>query len=209
MFKVVASLVALSVASAASATTTISFGTPGGSIGTTHTYSAEGLSLTASGFDASGEAVGLFGKNAGGDEVGLGLVNDPSGDHEIYQGKGFVQLDVSQLLGKVSMITFFTNSTTGGEQWSIFGSNIAGSYAGSAILTGTNESTGTLPGLGKYKYYDFASTSGRGGKNFLIGGVTLTGGVPEPATWALMLFGIGAIGAGMRRRSSQRALRMA
>ena len=29
--------------------------------------------------------------------------------------------------------------------------------------------------------------------------ITFSEGVPEPATWAMMLFGIGAIGAGMRR----------
>jgi PEP-CTERM motif len=34
---------------------------------------------------------------------------------------------------------------------------------------------------------------------------TLSGSVPEPATWAMMLFGFGLIGAGQRRRA-QRAL---
>jgi fibro-slime domain-containing protein len=31
-------------------------------------------------------------------------------------------------------------------------------------------------------------------------GVTLTGGVPEPGTWALMLMGVGAVGWALRRR---------
>ena len=62
----------------------------------------------------------------------MGLANDPSQDNEIYYGKGFVQLDVSALWGLVSGITFTTNSTTDGEQWSIFGSMVSGSYTGVA-----------------------------------------------------------------------------
>lgn len=187
-------------ATSASAATTISFGTPSGNLGNSHTYVSGGMTVVASGFDVSNAATALFGKNAGGDEIGLGLVNDPSGDHEIYYGKGFVQIDVSALLGKVSNISFFTNSTTGGEQWSVFGSNTAGSYSGLALMTGTNESSANLKGLGTYKYYDFASTSTSGGKNFLLGGMTMTAAVPEPATWAMMLLGFGAMGVSLRRR---------
>ena len=36
----------------------------------------------------------LYGKNDGGDEKGLGLTSDPSGDLEIVNGQ-FIQLDVS------------------------------------------------------------------------------------------------------------------
>ena len=32
----------------------------------------------------------------------------------------------------------------------------------------------------------------------------VNGAVPEPATWAMMLFGFGAVGFGMRRRRSQK-----
>lgn len=32
------------------------------------------------------------------------------------------------------------------------------------------------------------------------GSLTISGGVPEPATWAVMLLGFGAVGASMRRR---------
>jgi PEP-CTERM motif-containing protein len=192
--------------SPAIAATTISFGTPSGSLGYSHTYSADGFSVTASGFNASDDPTSLYGKNSGGDEVGLGLKNDPSGDHEIYFGKGYVQIDVSALLGRVSDISFFTNSTTQGEQWSIFGSNSSGTYSGLALLKGTNESSANLPSLGGYKFYDFVSTSRSGGKNFLLGGLTMTAAVPEPATWALLLLGFGGVGGMMRRKRRQQGV---
>src|ERR1700742_5235493 len=85
-------------------------------IGPTETYTLFGLSIVASGFDQSNVATNLFGKHGGGDENGLGLMNDPSGDDEIYYQKGFVQLDVSGLFGKVNTtsLLFGTNSTTQG-----------------------------------------------------------------------------------------------
>ena len=199
----------IGVGSPAFASTTIGFGTPSGNLGATHTYTKDGFQIIASGFDASNRATALWGKNGGGDEIGLGLKNDPSGDHEIYFGKGYVQIDVRSVLGKVSDISFFTNSTTQGEQWSIFGSNIAGSYSGAALLSGTNEFSAFLPQLGDWDYYDFVSTANKGGKNFLIGGLTLTAGVPEPAAWSLMILGFGAVGAGLRRRKPRVALTFA
>ena len=197
MNKLFVALAALAASSTANATTTISLGGPNVNWGNTHVFTSGGLTVTASGFTAANAATALYGKNGGGDEIGVGLANDPSHDNEIYYGMGYVQLDVSALFGLVSSVTFSTNSTTDGEQWSIFGSNVSGSYAGSALLTGTNESSATLPGFGSYRYYDFVSTSTSGGKNFLIAGLTATA-VPEPATWAMMLLGFGLIGASVR-----------
>ena len=196
------------LASPAAASTTIGFGTPSGNLGNTHSYTKDGLTIVASGFNQNNAATALWGKNAGGNEIGLGLKNDPSGDHEIYFGKGFVQLDVSALFGKVSDVTFFTNSTTQGEQWSIFGSNTSGLYAGLALLSGTNQLSAHLPDFGSYKYYDFVSTSNKGGKNFLIAAVTLTA-VPEPASWALFVLGFGALGGAMRSRKVRASVLLA
>jgi hypothetical protein len=193
-------LIALAAGSAANAATTISLGGSNVNWGNTHTYSTGFGNIVASGFTAANTATALYGKNLGGDEIGLGLNNDPSGDHEIYYGYGYVQLDVSALFGLVSGISFTTNSTTEGEQWSIYGSNTAGSYTlANLLLSGTNESGGALPSFGTYKYYDFVSTSTSGGKNFLISTLSLSA-VPEPSTWAMMLFGFGGIGLAMRRR---------
>ena len=190
--------VAGSASPAIADTTPINFGTPSGNLGNSHVYTVGEMSVVASGFNQYNRASALYGKNAGGDEIGLGLANDPSGDHEIYFGKGFVQLDVSALIGKVSDIAFFTNSLTQGEQWSVFGSNTSGSHSGLALLSGTSSATTSLPELGSWHYYDFVSTSRSGGKNFLIGGLSLTSAVPEPATWAMLLLGFLGIGATMR-----------
>src|ERR1700738_847359 len=65
-------------------------------LGTTQTYTVGGVTLTAAGFSSAaalglpaGPDVNLWGKNLGGDENGVGLVNDPTGDHEI-SGTSFV-----------------------------------------------------------------------------------------------------------------------
>ena len=44
--------------------------------------------------------------------------------------------------------------------------------------------------------------------NFLDN-VSVTAGVPEPATWALMILGFGAVGGAMRRRKVQTSVRFA
>jgi hypothetical protein len=41
---------------------------------------------------------------------------------------------------------------------------------------------------------------------FAVNNVIVTGGVPEPATWAMMLVGFGGLGATLRRRRAQMAL---
>ncbi|RYF21821.1 MAG: PEP-CTERM sorting domain-containing protein [Oxalobacteraceae bacterium] len=36
--------------------------------------------------------------------------------------------------------------------------------------------------------------------NLTLGGAAATGAVPEPASWAMMIFGMGAVGGALRRR---------
>src|SRR4051794_7462194 len=95
---------ALSTASAASASVTIDFGSHPGNLGATETYTSGAFTVTAAGFSDGFDhsaATDLYGKNDGGDEQGLGLVADPSGDNEIYWGSShngaFVEVDVSAL----------------------------------------------------------------------------------------------------------------
>ena len=42
-----------------------------------------------------------------------------------------------------------------------------------------------------------------------VGGTSLPGGVPEPATWALMILGFGAVAGAMRRRQAKTTVRFA
>ncbi|KQT32383.1 hypothetical protein ASG29_11365 [Sphingomonas sp. Leaf412] len=49
-----------------------------------------------------------------------------------------------------------------------------------------------------------ATSLGAIGAGSLIG-LTAAGGIPEPATWALMILGMGAVGGAMRRRSTKLA----
>lgn len=188
----------IALASPATAATVINFASPGGNLGTSETYNVAGYTVTAYGFSALNAAQDLFGKNAGAGETGLGF--NINGDKEIGFGEGYVQLDVSQLLSKVSMISFGTNSTTDGETWAVYGSNSLGSL-GSFLSSGTTEvSNAALPNLGAYNFYSFASIANKGGANILIKNLTLTPSVPEPATWMFMLVGMAGVGYSMRRK---------
>ena len=89
---------------------------------------------------------------------------------------------------------------------------VAGTLAGGTVVaTGSNEGNHLLPGLATYRYFDFVETGTGGGQNFLITSISGTlgtdpngPGVPEPASWALMLLGFGGIGAKIRRRRATR-----
>src|SRR5579862_7891526 len=69
------------------------FDNPTGTLGVSQTYTDNGVTLTAYGYN-QGIGTKLFGKNDGGDENGLGLFG--TSDHEITSN-GFVQLDMLNL----------------------------------------------------------------------------------------------------------------
>lgn len=216
---------AMATATGAKAATVFNFGTIAdtaslttGDLGQSATYAIGALSVTAKAFGpnlANGSADHLYGKNLGGDETGLGMTNDPSGQHEIYYQKGFIQLSFSNSVNPASIFASF-NSTTGGEKWEIFGSNTAGTLAsGTVPLTAAVVNAGgTSEGVnvqltGSFKYYDIVSiipAGGASGGNVLLKSVTLAAAVPEPAAWALMIIGFGGIGAALRRRRAQVAV---
>lgn len=50
---------------------------------------------------------------------------------------------------------------------------------------------------------DFAGTNNQIGFDDITLGSAIAGGVPEPATWAMMIVGMGAVGATMRRRRAK------
>ena len=183
------------------------FASQTGNLGPTHTYStgAPPLSVIAVGFGGVGSVGGvhtinLYRKSAGPGERGLGLVNDPSADHEITFGS-FIQLDVQGLFGKIASMSakFAFDSTTGSEAYAVYGSNTAGAL-GTLLTSGKDETMHALPEFGAYRYYDFGSYKVKG--NVLLSEISAYQTVPEPTTMALV--GAGLVCLGLIRRRAGR-----
>lgn len=184
-----------------------------GLLGATQTYSVgpSAITITAAGFtdNTFAHTTRLYGKNNSGDEKGLGINSDPTGDHEIW-GTTLIRIDMSSARSKgVTGFDFEFGSTTHGESWQIFGSNSATSgYV--SVFTGHDEIEHDLTGLaGSYKYYYFDRVhhAHDGGDNVLlafVGGVAAP--VPEPSTWAMMLIGFAGLGFAGYKRARRRGI---
>jgi hypothetical protein len=204
LFGVALATVLLSGAAAAE-TLTFDFSAPTGDLGTSHTYFAGGQFITLTGYSADFTPIHLFGKDAGGDEEGVGLASDPSGKHEIF-GKNLIQIDVSELHDP-SHFQFAMNSTTQGEKWSVFGSDFINGPETPLVIDGHD---GALHNLaGGFPFYSFFYTGGPAGtgpggcgrgceanvllREFKADVVP----IPEPSTWAMLIAGFGLL-AGLR-----------
>jgi len=121
----------------------------------------------------------------------------------------------------------FTNSLAGIYSITLDTSSKPVDFTSAYLTDGTNFydltcESGCVPGLkssefwslddtfiaaGSYALWIYGNNSDTGG---LAGTITITDhGVPEPATWAMMLLGFGAIGWQLRRRRSSLALAQA
>jgi hypothetical protein len=197
----------LGIAQANSAVITWDLGTPPGLLGVSQNYSAGSppITITATGFINGNFAnpankTDLFGKEAGGDEVGLGLNDDPTlsggvSEHEL-NGRNWIQLNITNAVAAgVHGLSFIMDSTTGctalpcatGDSWRVFGSNSATSLGAQLPgLIGFDEVSHSLPT--GFDFINFQAVSG----NVLVS--SISGTIPEPSTWAMMLLGFAGLG---------------
>ena len=184
---------------------------------TTYTLGAAGFSFpnplpTTGAFTA----INLYNKAGSGDEIGLGINNDPTGDHEIY-AKTLVRLDVTSLRGQgINNFQFTIGSTTNGEGMDVYGSSSANT--GLTKLFSDIRSEPGLYDLSGYNYYYFtydgAQVQNGQGDNVLLASITgqstpFGGGqneAPLPAALPLFTSGLGVLGLlGWRRKRKNAA----
>jgi hypothetical protein len=178
----------LSSASAWATTMSYNFGTKTGMLGNSQTYNVSGVTITAYGF-SSGGATHLYAKNDSALESGLGLANDPSGQHEITKGS-FVQLDISQLAAKgFTSASIFVNSVQPGESWDLFASNTLGKLGTLEISNSqvANKAVSISSWL-KFKYISLTAHF-KGQDNVLLGQITAGKSVPDSGSTVTLLFG--------------------
>jgi hypothetical protein len=135
---------------------------------------------------STAQASALFAKNGGGDETGLGIAADPTGDNEIFKNS-FIQIDINGLLAQKSItaLQLMIGSVQSGEGFNIWGSNTA-NQPGTLLLSGTSTMDDVLfnvPSYGNYRYVSVSSSA----NNVLLDTVTAVMGTstPEPGTLSL------------------------
>ena len=131
--------------------------------------------------------------------------------------------DTSPGFGLPSNDSTLTPSTTpivpGGPEWSPLGASSGACYSSGCGYTGWIGSTYTLSAAGSYSIRfgvtniaDQTYDSGLAFAGLTINDVPvepISGAVPEPAGWAMMMMGIGGVGAALRRRRGAASLRLA
>jgi hypothetical protein len=153
-------------------------------LGTFHDFvgSGGGATIRATAFGPN--SPDLFSKNLGVGETGLGLTNDPTGDHEITNGS-FVQLDITKVPFLSFGLSFQANSVTAGEIVDVFGSNTSGVLGGTLLFSCNSTAMncnqlfpiGTINTMG----FSFLDVTAAAGANVLL---TEVNAVPGPIVGA-------------------------
>ncbi|MBI1840676.1 MAG: putative Ig domain-containing protein, partial [Verrucomicrobia bacterium] len=141
------------------------FSTPSGALGSSQTYTVNGLIITAAGFAGANTPTSLYGKNLGGNESGLGIASDK--DHEINTST-YIQLDLKQLIDAGAQnVQLIIGSVQSGEGYNIYGSAVPGSI-GALLLSDTKDNTAfAMPGYPTYRYVSVRASAA----NVLLGSV--------------------------------------
>ena len=126
----------------------------------------------------------------------------------VSQGPGYTPpylgLDYDTVLGAVTDLN--GSATLNFGSLNLSGLTIVGAHFGNNIDSDPNNITAFwLLDLGNNVTHTITLSNGQGSSNAQIFS-TGTPAVPEPATWAMMLLGFGAIGLAMRRSPRKRAL---
>jgi hypothetical protein len=130
-------------------------------------FTQSGNTITATGYDnVSGPDTthDLYFKNAGSDEVGLGLVNTLNNELQVTNGvpDNYIQIDIRSILangftnGKISVGSVQTN-----ESFSLFGSSSAGTLGTFLGTFGSSydDLLVDIPNFGTYGYVSVAAAS--------------------------------------------------
>jgi hypothetical protein len=198
----------LSAAPVFADTTTFNFLIPTGNLlANSHTYSANGLSLTAFGFEHNFSATPasfLFSKNAGPGEMGLGLAGGI--DNEISNlcstCTSFISLNIGGLLASaaakgvdVLSVTLNIDSITGIDAYHVRGGPANNTLGNITYVAASTSPTFDVPisGPTARPFVNIAtSTTGTNGQSILLESVTVTT-TPEPSSAGLLLIGFGAL----------------
>ncbi len=129
------------------------FLSPLGILGTSQSYTINGLTIEAHGYLNNGTSTALYGKNEGGDEDGLGLANSPNFE---IQTTNYVQLDLRQLITNgVRSLMMAVGSVQSGEGYNLYGSHAQGTL-GTLLLSNGIVDADFFPMPG-YPSYEFIS----------------------------------------------------
>lgn len=173
----------------ADSTGSFSFTNTLGNIGSSDTFTAGGFSVVATGYSAPGTTTGMFAKNEGPGEFGIGIAS--GADHEIT-GTSFIQLNLTSLLAaNPTSVTMGVGSIQNPDTYQIWGSNTAGN-PGTMLASNQTAATFNLSNYSQFDYISVASPTG----TVLIDGVAFAGAstsTPEPSSAGLLLLGLSAL----------------
>src|SRR5579872_5738003 len=115
-------------------------------LGLSYSQTVSGLTLTAYGLTEGASLTtpatagpGLFAKNGGVGETGLGMSTDPAGNNEINAAvKDGIQIDFSNALAAQpnGTVTMTVGSAQANEGWALYGSNTLLTIAGNSKTQG-------------------------------------------------------------------------